>query len=89
MITDQNYQSDPGHESQGTHQHAGPAGDCIFCRLGPAVNEFLNRIGPPESARQHFRQARVEMLRGMRAILDERIESLTREEQRGTKVVVE
>ena len=37
----------------------------------------------------HFRNASVEVLKGLRAILDARIEAMTREGRKGTRVPVE
>lgn len=65
--------------------HAG----CFCMGLGPQVTEMLRKLGPPESVREHFRNAQVEMLKGIRAMLDQRIEQLSRTEEKGTKVAVE
>jgi hypothetical protein len=40
-------------------------------------------------AGQHFRQARIEFLKGIRALIDYRIEILSRASQKGTHIVVE
>lgn len=39
--------------------------------------------------REHFRNARIEVLKGFRSILDQRIQHLSRTEQKGTTVTVE
>jgi hypothetical protein len=45
---------------------------------------------PPASAGNHFRQARLEFLRGMRDLIDHKIDRLSRNESaKGTRVVVE
>jgi hypothetical protein len=44
---------------------------------------------PPAGAGQHFRQARIEFLKGIRALIDHRIERLSRASQKGTRIVVE
>jgi hypothetical protein len=59
--------------------------DCIRAGLEKASDLFT----PPRSARNHFRQARIEVLRGIREIIDHRIERLSRSDNRGTRVVVE
>jgi hypothetical protein len=65
-------------------------GDCACGGAGPVLTEFLKRMGPPEGAKRHFDQARVEFLKGVRALIDARIESLNpKEESRGAKVTVE
>ena len=63
---------------------------CGCLGLGPALSEFVKRFGPPGEARRHFDQARVEFLKGLRAVIDARIEEIARQEEcRGTKVPVE
>jgi hypothetical protein len=42
-----------------------------------------------DATRDHFRNSRVEFLKGIRAILDARIARLSREHDKGTHVVVE
>jgi len=64
-------------------------GECVCGGAGPALTEFLKQMGPSESARRHFDHARVEFLKGLRAIIDSRIESISRHETTGTKVTVE
>ncbi|MBV8812127.1 MAG: hypothetical protein JO033_25960 [Acidobacteriaceae bacterium] len=59
--------------------------DCIRSGL-EAVSDAIT---PPESACRHFREARIEMLRGIRDIIDHRIEHLSRGKRTGTRVVVE
>ncbi len=63
------------------------AGGCLCQGAGPLLSEFLRRIGPPPEARGHFESARVEFLKGLRAILDARIEQLSK--TRGQKISVE
>ena len=59
--------------------------DCIRHTL----ETLSDVITPPDSACGHFREARIEMLRGIRAIIDHRIEHLSRAKSTGTRVVVE
>lgn len=67
----------------------GRAHACYCMGLGPAVSEFLRKVGPSEDVRQHFRNARIEVLKGFRAMIDERIAQLSRTEAKGSTVVVE
>lgn len=62
--------------------------DCGCMGMGPAVSHLLDNIGPKE-AREHFRTARIEILKGMRALLDARIGHLSNKESAGTTVPVE
>ena len=58
---------------------------CLFC---DTVKPFLDRFWE-DATRDHFRNSRVEFLKGLRSLLDARIERLSREETKGTRVVVE
>lgn len=64
--------------------------DCGCMGVGPAISHIMNNLGPKE-AREHFRASRVEFLKGMRALLDARIDYLSRTETQsaGTTVPVE
>ena len=67
------------------HTHAG----CIFCTvIGPQMEAMMDHIWP-ENTREHFHNARVEVLKGMRGILDARIQHLSKKESKGHKVTVE
>ena len=57
---------------------------CILCAAMPLLEQCW-----PEAARNHFRASRVEFLKGIRSLLDERIGRLSREEPKGTHVNVE
>ncbi len=69
-------------------KQAGCAG-CVCQGLGPALPEFLRRRGPPTEARRHFDSARAEFLKGLRAILDARIDQLAGTRAKGEKINVE
>ena len=53
------------------------------------LKHLLQSFGPPPEVRQHFRNARIEVLKGMRQMIDHRIDYLSREEQTGRKITVE
>jgi hypothetical protein len=73
-------------EEKQTHAHA-PG--CFFCSVAaPQIEAFIDHLWP-ENTREHFRNARIEMLKGMRGMLDARIERLSKHGQKGTKVTVE
>ena len=70
-------------ETAGTHAHAG---GCFFCDT--AIPMLENLVSEP--TREHFRTSRVEFLKGLRSLIDERIERLTRHaEPKGTSVPVD
>ena len=66
----------------GTHAHAG---GCFLCDTAMPMLENL----VSEATRGHFRNSRVEFLKGVRCLLDERIAHLARDESKGTRVTVE
>jgi hypothetical protein len=70
--------------------HCEHEGQTCFCMgAGPELFSMFKRLGP-DSARRHFRNARVEMLKGMRELIDKRIADLAEQaETKGTKVPVE
>ncbi len=64
-------------------------GTCLCQGAGPALSDMLRRLGPPPEARRHFEAARLEFLKGLRALLDARIERVSKANQRGEKIAVE
>ena len=73
---------DEKNEAAGTHAHAG---SCFFCTTAMPMLESM----VSEATRDHFRNSRVEFLKGLRSLLYERIAHLAREEPKGTHVPVE
>jgi hypothetical protein len=68
------------------------ASACVddFCKcVREGVETIVDAVTPPESACKHFRESRIEFLRGIREIIDHRIDRLSRKGQSGTKIVVE
>ena len=69
---------------------AGPVrGECICMGAGPQATAILKSIsiGP---ATEHFRNSRIEFLKGLRSLIDSRIEKLQRNEKaKGTRIVVD
>ena len=63
-----------------THRHG-----CFFCMTAIPL---LEQCWPPE-VRNHFRNSRVEFLKGIRSLLDDRIAHLSKQESKGTRVTVE
>ncbi|MCS7314063.1 MAG: hypothetical protein RMI94_07190 [Bryobacterales bacterium] len=59
---------------------------CLCCEIQRLV-EHMFRL--PEPTRQHLRNSRIEFLKAIRSLVDERIAQLSRVEIKGTKVPVE
>ncbi len=65
------------------------SGPCLCGGAGPVLCDLLKRLGPPEPARRHFDAARLEFLKGLRALLDVRIAQVAKRGARGEKINVE
>lgn len=63
--------------------------NCGCMGVGPIVTEFARKLGPSEEVSQHFRAARLEILKGLRAMLDEQIAGMAEPPKHGTKFSVE
>ena len=61
---------------------------CGCMGMGPHVTEVLRHV-LPSGAREHFRQSRIEFLKGIRSVIDRRIDELSRVERKGTAVAVD
>jgi hypothetical protein len=58
---------------------------CFFCTMLPLIERRWS-----EATRGHFKNSRVEFLKGMRALIDDRIAHLSKEEgPKGSRVTVE
>ncbi len=62
---------------------------CLCQGAGPALSELIRRLAPPAEAQRHFENARLEFLKGLRAVIDARIERRSRTKARGQSVKVE
>ncbi len=72
-----------------TKQSETRAGASCLCQgAGPALSDFLRQFGPPEEARKHFDAARLEVLKGLRALIDARIEQVSKSRNKGEKIEV-
>ena len=56
-----------------------PFHECVCMGLGPELTRFLRSLGPPEDAWRHVGAAGLEVLKALRAVIDQRIETLTRQ----------
>ena len=74
-------------EAKQTDTHAQHG--CFFCNVaGPQIETLLEHCWPGP-AHEHFRNARVEVLKGIRSMLAARIERLAQHGQKGAKITVE
>jgi len=59
------------------------------CLCREAIDELKDFLGVSPAVREHLRSSRIEFLKAIRTVIDERIERLSTASQRGTKVAVE
>lgn len=59
------------------------------CLCREVMDQFRECFGVSPEVRDHFMNSRIEFLKGIRAIIDSRIERLSQTGQRGTKIAVE
>jgi hypothetical protein len=62
---------------------------CLCCGKGPALSQMLQLMMPADAAGGHFRNAGIELLKGFREIIDQRIQAMQQEPKHGTKLNVE
>ena len=58
-------------------------------RIGAELSNLLRAFAPSEEVLAHFRAARVEVLKGLRAAIDARMERATHDQQKGKAVTIE
>lgn len=74
-------QENPGAaNATGTHER---------CLCYEIVDLFRSRIGVSPRVKEHLANSRVEFLKAIRAVIDERIEHLSKPSQQGTRIHVE
>jgi hypothetical protein len=76
-------------EQEATQQNATQPRIQERCLCHEIVNRFREAFGVSPKVREHFTNSRIEFLKGIRAVIDSRIEHLSNAGQRGTKIVVE
>jgi hypothetical protein len=59
------------------------------CLCREMLTHFREAFGVSPEVREHFTNSRIELLKGIRAVIDSRIEHLSKASQRGTKIAVE
>jgi hypothetical protein len=76
-------------EQEATRQNATQPLIQERCLCREIVNQFRDAFGMSPEVREHFTNSRIEFLKGIRAVIDSRIEHLSNAGQRGTKIAVE
>jgi hypothetical protein len=60
-----------------------------FTRLGADLDNILRSFIPSEEVFDHFTKARIEVLKGVRAMIDARIDHLSSDTKKGVAVTIE
>jgi hypothetical protein len=76
-------------EQEATQQNATQPLIQERCLCRELVNQFREAFDVSPKVREHFTNSRIEFLKGIRAVIDSRIEHLSNTGQRGTKIAVE
>ena len=65
--------------------------NCYCMGIGPQVSDALRKEIIPDEVREHFRKSRIEFLKGIRSLIDKRIEHLSSHhaEKKGTPVSID
>lgn len=76
-------------EQESTQQNAGGTAAQERCLCREMLEQVREVFGVSPNVQQHFNNSRIEFLKGLRAIIDNRIQHLSSASQRGTKIAVE
>ena len=76
-------------EQETTGQAASPTAIHERCLCREVVEQVREVLGVSPQVREHFNNSRIEFLKGIRAMIDSRIEQLSKAPQHGTKIAVE
>jgi len=78
-----------GEQTMGGSARVYPNIDAFCDALRDGLRQAADAVTPPESAMEHFRQSRIEFLKGVRELLDHRIDRMSHAKSTGASVVVE
>lgn len=78
-----------GQQGQTYNRPAAAPIDAFCDALRDSLHSVADFFTPPRSALDHFRESRIEMLKGVREIIDHRIDRLSRRGSQGSRVSVD
>lgn len=70
-------------------QNAAPSTAYERCLCREVLDHVREVFGVPAEVKEHFTNSRIEFLKGIRAVIDSRIEHLSKAAPHGTKIAVE
>ncbi len=76
-------------QQQGNQSTAGASASHERCPCYEVMDFIRTRLGVSPAVRQHLSNSRVEFLKAIREVIDEKIEHLSKAGQQGTKIPVE
>lgn len=76
-------------EQQSNPQNTTQSGAYERCLCREVLDHVREVFGLPAEVREHFTNSRIEFLKGIRAVIDSRIEHLSKASPHGTKIAVE
>ena len=77
------------NQQQPEQQATGGGADHERCLCCEVMSHLRDCVGVSPAVQQHLTNSRVEFLKAIRALLDNRIEHLSKSRQQGTKISVE
>jgi hypothetical protein len=75
------------NEQQASQQGTGGRGHQCVCE--EVLGHVQDLFGISPTVRQHLKNSRIEFLKAVRSVIDERIDRMSKAESRGTRVSVE
>lgn len=76
-------------EQEATHPNAGQPAAHERCLCREVLEQVREHLSLSPEVHEHFANSRIEFLKGIRAVIDSRIEHLSGKSPRGTKIAVE
>jgi len=72
-----------------SEENARATAESVCGAFRTAFRELGKAMAPPEKIECHFREARKQMLMGLRELLDDRIQKMSQADSKGTRVPVD
>jgi hypothetical protein len=76
-------------DQQAAQQNAAQSVTSERCLCREVLDQFREHLNVAPEICEHFKNSRIEFLKGIRAIIDSRIERLSSKSPRGAKIAVE
>jgi hypothetical protein len=77
------------NEQPGTQEAAGQRVVHERCLCHEVIDHLRETLGVSPAVKQHLANSRIEFLKAIRGVIDDRIEKLSAKGQQGTKIAVE